>query len=84
MFRSEVSVLSFISVEDREGSLTAQLTGVSLELYCVLLTNMTASQQAESNIRISHFSVYFLHQNISQFVLINYLVFPGQIPQGES
>ena len=57
MFRSEVSVLSFISVEDREGSLTAQLTGVSLELYCVLLTNMTAGQQDQSNIRISHFSV---------------------------
>ena len=57
MFRSHVSVLSFIQVNDREGTVTAQLSGVSLELYCVLRTNRTAGEQAQSNIRISHFSV---------------------------
>ena len=57
MFRSHVSVLSFVSVDDREGTVAAQLSGVSLELYCVLQTNRTAGNQAQSSIRISHFMV---------------------------
>ena len=57
MFRSQVSVLSFLQVTDREGSLTAHLSGLTLQLYCVLQTNRTAGGQAESNIKISHFSV---------------------------
>ena len=78
MFRSHVSVLSFISVDDREGTVAAQLSGVSLELYCVLQTNRTAGNQAESNIRISHFSVNITLSGM--FVFINL----SRIPRSDS
>ena len=78
MFRSHVSVLSFISVDDREGTVAAQLSGVSLELYCVLQTNRTAGNQAESNIRISHFSVNITLSGL--FVFINL----SRIPRSNS
>ena len=78
MFRSHVSVLSFISVNDREGTVAAQLSGVSLELYCVLQTNRTLGDQSESNIRISHFSVNITLTGL--FVFINL----SRIPRSDS
>ena len=78
MFRSHVSVLSFISVDDREGTVAAQLSGVSLELYCVLQTNRTAGNQAQSSIRISHFSVNITLSGL--FVFINV----SRIPRSNS
>ena len=78
MFRSHVSVLSFISVDDREGTVAAQLSGVSLELYCVLQTNRTLGDQSESNIRISHFSVNITLTGL--FVFINL----SRIPRSDS
>ena len=71
MFRSHVSVLSFISVDDREGTVAAQLSGVSLELYCVLQTNRTAGNQAQSSIRISHFSVNITLSGMFEFINVS-------------
>jgi len=62
---SHVQVLSFLQVTDREGSVQAEVSGVSLELYCVLQTNRTVREgegRDQADINISHFSVRFLKE----------------------
>ena len=50
-------MFSFLKVTDREGSVEAEVSGVELELYCVLQTNRTLREgQNQANINISHFS----------------------------
>ena len=50
-------MFSFLKVTDREGSVEAEVSGVELELYCVLHTNRTLRDgQNQANINISHFS----------------------------
>ena len=50
--------MSFLQVTDREGSVQAEVSGVVLELYCVLQTNRTreVSDRGEADINVNHFS----------------------------